>query len=485
MYRICQLTLASTMIGTKFRHEHVITIWDLLNLHEARANRGNAAATSVFHAERFSELNVEDPAPAPHLVYLFVSSAQHVQIQAVDGHTLKACTLKSTTAIVNADDRVIIVLNCGPSGADDWEHVTNEVSTAMDEATKLIYGLDYDKEPLEQDGDGPHHSPHYMVHMGDSALPDVCAETPLMLPEHNLMIEFPPGAMFAIPSAILRHSNVSIQQGEKQFSITQYTSPGIFRFVKNNFKTDVTLKANISKAKECEFVAAAQIRYSEGLKMYSTLDELKMRYQFEVKVCVGYQRGGGKVTNEEDENQEGMAAKMCQPGLTNNVGEALSDQWPKRVVTREVVKVTKTSYAASIHGSNLVAHLEQGGFTNDTCINVVRNNECEAAVALCSAEERRNSGEQTEEILSAVKQQLARPIQHIWRAVESGAENSNTEKTPCRAGTNVGFEKAAQRWGGTAEGKKEVQVFHDELQNFAWGTADISWERQCCTLHCQ
>ncbi len=37
----------------------------------------------------------------------------------------------------------------------------------MDEATKLIYGLDYDKELLEQDGDGPHHGPHYVVLMGD------------------------------------------------------------------------------------------------------------------------------------------------------------------------------------------------------------------------------------------------------------------------------------------------------------------------------
>ncbi|KAJ6548337.1 hypothetical protein B0H19DRAFT_952675, partial [Mycena capillaripes] len=81
----------------------------------------------------------------------------------------------------------------------------------------------------------------------------------------RLMIEFPPGATFAIPSAILRHSNVSIQQGDKRFSITQYTSAGIFRFVKNGFRTDVTVKSNMSKMAEREFAAAAQIRYSEGL----------------------------------------------------------------------------------------------------------------------------------------------------------------------------------------------------------------------------
>jgi hypothetical protein len=32
------------------------------------------------HAERFSELNVEDPAPAPHLVYLFASSVSDLLV---------------------------------------------------------------------------------------------------------------------------------------------------------------------------------------------------------------------------------------------------------------------------------------------------------------------------------------------------------------------------------------------------------------------
>ena len=36
----------------------------------------------------------------------------------------------------------------------------------MDEAAKLIYGQDYDKGPLERDGDGPRRGPHYAVHMG-------------------------------------------------------------------------------------------------------------------------------------------------------------------------------------------------------------------------------------------------------------------------------------------------------------------------------
>ncbi|KAF7342723.1 hypothetical protein MSAN_02030200 [Mycena sanguinolenta] len=292
----------------------------------------------------------------------------------------------STKAIMDADNQVIAVLNCGPSGAEDWNEVTQQASTAMDAAAKLLYGPDYDKAPPEQDIDSPRRGPHYAVHMGNGmgggqqrptpfalhasvlhiltslfihraiarfvglanvlfqlyapklhnyyfrtmkALSKWDRDLPLLAPlcscvfacvtfnfgpqtvtlphldflnlswgwcfitalgwydyrrgghlilwDLRLIIEFPPGATFAIPSAILRHSNVSIQQGEKRFSFTQYTSAGIFRFVNRGFQTDVTLKANMSKAEQREFAATAQTRYSEGLKMYSTLEELKMR----------------------------------------------------------------------------------------------------------------------------------------------------------------------------------------------------------------
>ncbi|KAF7342722.1 hypothetical protein MSAN_02030100 [Mycena sanguinolenta] len=291
-----------------------------------------------------------------------------------------------TTAIIDADNRVIIILNCGPTGATDWEHATNEASTAMDEAAKLLYGPEYDKEPLELDDDSPRRGPHYAVHLGTGMgggqqrptpfdlhhsvrriltalfLHDAIARfvglanvlfqlyapklyksyldtmealqewdgnliflAPLLscvfacvtfnfgpqtvtLPHLDflnlawgwcfitalgwydykkgghliiwdlcLVIEFPPGATFAIPSAVLRHSNVSIQKGEKRFSITQYTSAGLFRFVNNGCKTDKAVKATMSKAEKREFAAAAQNRYSEGIQMHSTLEDLQKR----------------------------------------------------------------------------------------------------------------------------------------------------------------------------------------------------------------
>jgi hypothetical protein len=99
----------------------------------------------------------------------------------------------------------------------------------------------------------------------------------LIIWDLRLMIEFPPGATFAIPSAVLRHSNVSIQQGEKRFSITQYTSAGVFRFVNNGFKTNVTLEQEMTKEEAQAWADAAKVRYAEGVKMYSTLDELRQR----------------------------------------------------------------------------------------------------------------------------------------------------------------------------------------------------------------
>jgi hypothetical protein len=99
----------------------------------------------------------------------------------------------------------------------------------------------------------------------------------LIIWDLRLMIEFPPGATFAIPSAVLRHSNVSIQQGEKRFSITQYTSADVFRFVNNGFKRNVTLEQEMTKEEAQAWADAAKGRYAEGVKMYSTLDEFRQR----------------------------------------------------------------------------------------------------------------------------------------------------------------------------------------------------------------
>ncbi|KAJ7754409.1 hypothetical protein B0H14DRAFT_3512554 [Mycena olivaceomarginata] len=77
------------------------------------------------------------------------------------------------------------------------------------------------------------------------------------------------GGTILIPSALIRHSNTSIQAHETRFSFTQYTSAGIFRFVDNGFKSDQLVNdLGISAAERAERLEARKTRWAEGLKMY-------------------------------------------------------------------------------------------------------------------------------------------------------------------------------------------------------------------------
>ncbi|KAF9037522.1 hypothetical protein BJ165DRAFT_1353445 [Panaeolus papilionaceus] len=92
----------------------------------------------------------------------------------------------------------------------------------------------------------------------------------LVLWDLKYVIRFPPGSTILIPSALLRHSNVPIRTGEVRHSFTQYTAGGLFRFVHNKFKAN-------NKLSEEELLATdeeGKNRWKEGLKMFSTLEEL-------------------------------------------------------------------------------------------------------------------------------------------------------------------------------------------------------------------
>jgi hypothetical protein len=91
----------------------------------------------------------------------------------------------------------------------------------------------------------------------------------LILWDLKLIIRFPPGSTILIPSALIRHSNTSIQAHEKRFSFTQYTSAGIFRFVDNGFKSDQLVNdLGVSVAEQAARLEARKTRWVEGLKMY-------------------------------------------------------------------------------------------------------------------------------------------------------------------------------------------------------------------------
>ena len=60
----------------------------------------------------------------------------------------------------------------------------------------------------------------------------------LVLWDLKLVIRFPPGATILIPSALLYHSNASLPDDQKRYSLTQYTSGDLLRWVANGFMND-------------------------------------------------------------------------------------------------------------------------------------------------------------------------------------------------------------------------------------------------------
>ncbi|KAJ8092969.1 hypothetical protein PM082_011289 [Marasmius tenuissimus] len=68
----------------------------------------------------------------------------------------------------------------------------------------------------------------------------------LVLWDLGLVIEFPPGSMILLPSALIEHSNVSIAGDERRSSITFYSASGLFRWVTNGYMSDKEFKARAS-----------------------------------------------------------------------------------------------------------------------------------------------------------------------------------------------------------------------------------------------
>lgn len=73
----------------------------------------------------------------------------------------------------------------------------------------------------------------------------------LVLEELQLVVEFPPGATVLIPSAVVTHSNTTIQ-GERRYSFTQYASSTLFSYVKNGMRTTRSLLLALSLEEKAE-----------------------------------------------------------------------------------------------------------------------------------------------------------------------------------------------------------------------------------------
>ncbi|KAJ7116172.1 hypothetical protein C8R43DRAFT_1091281 [Mycena crocata] len=96
----------------------------------------------------------------------------------------------------------------------------------------------------------------------------------LILWDLRLVIRFPPGSTILLPSALIRHSNVDIRPYERRASFAQYTAGGLFRWVRNGFKTDEAFEMTASPDEMAARAEENGSRWEEGLKMFSTIDDL-------------------------------------------------------------------------------------------------------------------------------------------------------------------------------------------------------------------
>ena len=57
----------------------------------------------------------------------------------------------------------------------------------------------------------------------------------LILWDFEIVVEFPPSSTIFIPSAVIKHSNCAVPNGQSRYSITQFCASDLFRWVDNGF----------------------------------------------------------------------------------------------------------------------------------------------------------------------------------------------------------------------------------------------------------
>ena len=82
-----------------------------------------------------------------------------------------------------------------------------------------------------------------------------------------------------IPSAVIRHSNVPIQQGEEHYSFTQYLAGGLFHWVDHGFQNKGEFWSKLQEHERAEEEVVMQNWWANGLSLFSTLDELKAMFK--------------------------------------------------------------------------------------------------------------------------------------------------------------------------------------------------------------
>ncbi|KAJ3546636.1 hypothetical protein NMY22_g1973 [Coprinellus aureogranulatus] len=95
----------------------------------------------------------------------------------------------------------------------------------------------------------------------------------IVLKEPKLIVQFPPGTHILLPSAVITHGNIPVQDGETRVSFTQYTAGAMFRYADCGFTTLKKLKKR-NKRLHRKILADSKSRWQMGLGLWPTVDEL-------------------------------------------------------------------------------------------------------------------------------------------------------------------------------------------------------------------
>ncbi|KAI9068915.1 hypothetical protein FKP32DRAFT_1587310 [Trametes sanguinea] len=95
----------------------------------------------------------------------------------------------------------------------------------------------------------------------------------LVLFDLGLIVRFPPGSSILIPSAIMRHGNIDIREGEKRMSFTQYCAGGLMRWVECGFRTVEDFAAQDPEGSRV-FEESLEARVEKCVRLFSTLESL-------------------------------------------------------------------------------------------------------------------------------------------------------------------------------------------------------------------
>ncbi|XP_006457718.1 hypothetical protein AGABI2DRAFT_215625 [Agaricus bisporus var. bisporus H97] len=104
----------------------------------------------------------------------------------------------------------------------------------------------------------------------------------LVLHDLRVVVPFPHGSCILIPSAFLWHSNVPVPRDQGRASLTFYTPGGLFRFIRNDFRTEASLVDSLVKVDRELHDQDKQRGAKFGAALYSKFTEIKNPSQAEL-----------------------------------------------------------------------------------------------------------------------------------------------------------------------------------------------------------